>query len=111
MAWHFFVGHHDDKTLERRDPNLVREFRGEQVDGFYYPRAGTLGGCSAHNAMIFVAPHDADWDGIAGLTGDPTWSAAQMRRYFERVVRNQPIAPRMERLAAYRGLRADGVTR
>ena len=85
MAWHFFVGHHDDKTLECRDPNLVREFRGEQVDAFYYPRAGTLGGCSAHNAMIFVAPHDDDWDGIAGLTGDPTWSAAQMRRYFERL--------------------------
>jgi choline dehydrogenase-like flavoprotein len=85
MAWHFFVGHHDDKTLECRDPNFVREFRGEPVNGFYYPRAGTLGGCSAHNAMIFVAPHDDDWDGIAGLTGDPTWSAARMRRYFERV--------------------------
>src|SRR5215467_147866 len=35
--------------------------------------------------MIFVAPHDDDWDGIAGLTGDPTWSASRMRRYFERV--------------------------
>src|SRR6185369_1748175 len=23
MAWHFFVGHHDDTTLERRDPNFV----------------------------------------------------------------------------------------
>jgi choline dehydrogenase-like flavoprotein len=85
MAWHFFVGHHDDKTLECRDPNFVREFRGEPVNGFYYPRAGTLGGCSAHNAMIFVAPHDDDWDGIAGLTGDPTWSASRMRHYFERV--------------------------
>ena len=27
-----------------------------------YPRAGTLGGCTAHNAMILVCPHDADWD-------------------------------------------------
>ena len=72
MAWHFFVGHQKDKSLEPRDPNFVRDFDGEPVNGFYYPRAGTLGGCSAHNAMIFVAPHDMDWDGIAGLTGDTT---------------------------------------
>ena len=40
-----------------------------------YPRAGTLGGCTAHNAMIFMLPHDSDWDGIAELTGDARWSA------------------------------------
>jgi choline dehydrogenase len=85
LAWHFFVGHHDDKALERRDPNFVGTFRGRTVDGFYYPRAGTLGGCSAHNAMIFVAPHNVDWDRIADATGDSTWSASHMRRYFERV--------------------------
>ena len=32
--------------------------------------SGTLGGCTAHNAMITVYPHDADWDGIAAATGD-----------------------------------------
>jgi choline dehydrogenase len=85
LAWHFFVGHHDDKALERRDPNFVNAFRGRTVNGFYYPRAGTLGGCSAHNAMIFVAPHNVDWDRIADATGDPTWRASHMRRYFERV--------------------------
>ena len=41
-----------------------------RVDGILYPRAGTLGGCTAHNAMILVYPHDADWDNIATLTGD-----------------------------------------
>jgi choline dehydrogenase-like flavoprotein len=85
LAWHFFVGHHDDKTIEPRDPNFVREFDGQTVNGFYYPRAGTLGGCSAHNAMIFVAPHDSDWDGLARLTGDATWRATYMRRYFKRL--------------------------
>jgi choline dehydrogenase len=84
MAWRFFVGHHKDKRLEAADPNFVRDVDGRGV-GFYYPRAGVLGGCSAHNAMIFVAPHDVDWDGIAGLTGDATWSAPHMRRYFKRV--------------------------
>jgi len=35
--------------------------------------------------MILVYPHDADWDHIAGLTGDPSWKAAHMRRYFQRL--------------------------
>ena len=58
-----------------------------------YPRAAALGGCTAHNAMIFVYPHDADWDGIAALTGDPSWSAARMRRYFQRLenCRHRPV--------------------
>ncbi len=85
MGWHFFVNHHDDRTIDRRDPNFVDTFRGERVDGFYYPRAGTLGGCSAHNAMIFVAPHNVDWDRIADATGDASWRAAHMRQYFERI--------------------------
>ena len=52
-----------------------------------YPRAGTLGGCTAHNAMIFVYPHNADWNQIADLTGDPSWRAETMRAYFERIER------------------------
>ena len=35
--------------------------------------------------MIFVAPHNVDWDRIADATGDATWRASHMRRYFERV--------------------------
>ena len=34
--------------------------------------------------MIMVYPHDADWDDIATLTGDPSWNADNMRRYFQR---------------------------
>ena len=55
------------------------------MDGVLYPRAGTLGGCTAHNAMITVCPHEADWDDLAALTGDPTWRADNMRQYFERL--------------------------
>ena len=44
-----------------------------------------LGGCTAHNAMILVYPHNADWDGIARLTGDQSWNAEAMRRYFMRL--------------------------
>src|ERR1700730_14849001 len=38
LKWDFFVRH------------------SEQVGGVLYPRAGTLGGCTAHNAMILVCP-------------------------------------------------------
>ena len=82
MKWDFFVRHYDDEEEQARDPNFVPSRR-----GVLYPRAGTLGGCTAHNAMILVYPHNADWDSIAQLTGDRSWEAARMRRYFERLER------------------------
>jgi choline dehydrogenase len=78
MSWDFFVRHYADDGRQRRDPKL-------RAEGIFYPRAGTLGGCTAHNAMILMAPYDADWDGIATLTGDPSWQAKRMRRYFQRL--------------------------
>jgi choline dehydrogenase len=78
MRWDYFVRHYRDEDAHRSLANLIPE-RG----GIYYPRAGTLGGCTAHNAMILVYPHNADWDEIAELTGDASWSAEAMRRYFE----------------------------
>ena len=78
LRWDFFVRHYADESQQRRDPKAG-------PDGVLYPRAGTLGGCTAHNAMIFVTPDDADWNGIAALTGDPSWRAENMRRYLSRV--------------------------
>ena len=57
-----------------------RSAAGRDQDGILYPRAAALGGCTAHNAMIWVYPHDADWDAIAAATGDASWSPAPMRR-------------------------------
>ncbi|HEX6014787.1 MAG TPA: GMC family oxidoreductase [Geminicoccaceae bacterium] len=93
MRWDFFVRHYANDELQRRDPNHREEWGGRQVDGVLYPRAGTLGGCTAHNAMILVCPHDADWDAIASLTGDPSWSAERMRAYFVRLenCRHRPV--------------------
>jgi choline dehydrogenase len=85
MRWDFFVRHYADEAVQMRDPKYVREYRGQIVDGVLYPRAGTLGGCTAHNAMILVYPHNADWDGIAQLTGDPSWNAEAMHEYFGRL--------------------------
>jgi choline dehydrogenase len=49
MRWDFFVRHYDDDEAQRRDPKYCGELDGRTVDGVLYPRAGTLGGCTAHN--------------------------------------------------------------
>jgi choline dehydrogenase len=89
MAWDFFVHHYD--TEEDRDKEKYVEGK-----GILYPRAGTLGGCTAHNAMITVVPHDSDWEHVADLTGDESWRAKNMWQYFQRVERchyQNPPAP------------------
>ena len=80
FRWDYFVHHYGDAELARRDPKFVDE-RG----GVWYPRAGTLGGCTAHNAMITIAGPSSDWDAIAAELGDPSWSGEAMRGYFERI--------------------------
>jgi choline dehydrogenase-like flavoprotein len=69
LSWAFFDRHHAEDT----------------ADNVYYPRASCLGGCTAHNATIFIAPPADDWDGIAALTGDSSWSGANMARYLTRL--------------------------
>lgn len=80
MRWDFWVRHYADDQLQMRDPKFCREH-----NGILYPRAGVLGGCTAHNAMVTVYPHNDDWDHLAALTGDSSWSARNMRKYFERM--------------------------
>jgi choline dehydrogenase-like flavoprotein len=82
FAWNFFVRHYSDDARQQRDP----KYKAEQK-GVLYPRCATLGGCTAHNAMILVYPHNSDWDYIAELTGDASWNGENMRRYFERLER------------------------
>jgi len=81
MKWDFFVKHYRDETLAKRDP----KYRGAPDNGILYPRAGTLGGCTAHNAQITVYPHNDDWRFIEELTGDSSWGPKNMRKYFMRM--------------------------
>jgi len=85
MKWDFFVRHYANQAQQERDPKYRATWDGRRVDGVLYPRAGTLGGCTAHNALILIYPHNEDWDRIAELTGDPSWSAESMRSYFEKL--------------------------
>jgi choline dehydrogenase-like flavoprotein len=93
MKWDFFIRHYQNDEQQRRDPKYVEELDGKRVDGVLYPRAGTLGGCTAHNAMITIYPHEADWNDLAEATGDDSFRAVNMRRYFERLenCRHRPI--------------------
>jgi len=87
MAWNFRV--HDFGDDAERRPGVDASGR----RGVLYPRASTLGGCTAHNAMILMVPHDSDWNAIAEMTGDPSWRADNMRSYFQRIenCRHRPL--------------------
>jgi choline dehydrogenase len=93
ISWGFWVRHYSDLAQQQRDDKYYKTYDGKDVDGVWYPRAGALGGCTAHNAMIMVYPHNPDWDAIADLTGDESWKAGNMRRYFERLenCRHRPV--------------------
>ncbi len=84
LQWNYYVRHYANDHRQNKD--MKRDKEGK---GIWYPRAGTLGGCTAHNAMITIYPHESDWDRIATLTGDASWSSDRMRRYFQLVERCQ----------------------
>lgn len=87
MRWNYFIRHYASDERQKCDPKFIPE-----RDGVLYPRAGTLGGCTAHNALITIYPHNDDWDTIARMTGDSSWHSARMRTYFERLERCQYVS-------------------
>ena len=78
QKWSFFVRHYESDAQQARDDKYQ-----QHEGGVLYPRAGALGGCTAHHAMITIYPHKSDWDEIATLMDDPSWSDSNMRKYFE----------------------------
>ncbi|PFH61401.1 hypothetical protein XA68_17453 [Ophiocordyceps unilateralis] len=101
MAWNYYVSHYSDIERQKTDSKMTwttpsgKDYvgpsppHGSTPKGILYPRAGTFGGCTAHNAMITVYPGREDWDYIARTTGDPTWTADKMRAYFQRLERKK----------------------
>jgi len=80
MSWQFFVQHYADQARQQQDSKYVAAKK-----GIFYPRAGTLGGCTAHNAMITVYPQNNDWRYLETLTGDASWGPEPMHNYFKRL--------------------------
>lgn len=79
LSWDFYVKHYGNAAQQARDSKYV------PGKGIIYPRGSALGGSTAHNAMLFIYPHDQDWDDIADMTGDRSWRASRMREYFKRL--------------------------
>lgn len=89
LKWHFFVQHFgDDQEQELQYNHLTwtlpngsywvgngaRAPKDATLNGVYYPRGATLGGSAVVNAMGTFLPNDADWDYVAEITGDESWS-------------------------------------
>lgn len=64
MRWDYFVNHYSNLTRQEEDSKITYRTPSGDIHvgpsppanseplGILYPRAGTLGGCSAHNAMM-----------------------------------------------------------
>jgi choline dehydrogenase-like flavoprotein len=81
ISWAFMVRHYADEERAKRDPKADDDGR------IFYPRVGALGGCTIHNALITICGGNDEWNRIAQLTGDDSWTGARMRKYFERLER------------------------
>ena len=90
-AFHPFAVEHPDMSWTY----WVRA--GETGKRACYPRAGALGGCTAHHAMVFIYPHNNDWRQIADETGDRSWTPWRMRSYFQRLERCEYARRRLTR--------------
>lgn len=96
FRWDFFVRHYANEEQQARDPKFV-----VKQNGILYPRAGALGGCTAHNALITVYPSNSDWDRIAEITGDDSWNADAMRKYFEKLEKCEYLSPAQVKLSKH----------
>ncbi|KUJ07747.1 alcohol oxidase [Mollisia scopiformis] len=105
IRWDMFVNHYQNQSRAMLDPKFTWEVSpfvyhvgpnpppGATPLGILYPRAGTLGGCVTHNALIWITPHASDWNNIATITGDSTWEATNMDQYLDKVYEWLPVKP------------------
>jgi choline dehydrogenase len=72
LSWDFYVTHFKGEAKRVKDDKMAwytpegKSFvgstppAGSKQRGIFYPRSGTLGGCTAHNAMVSIYPHERD---------------------------------------------------
>jgi choline dehydrogenase len=101
MRWDYFVKHFDDEEEMKKDTKLTYELSdgsrytgasppaGAKPLGILYPRVGSLGGCTSHNALITVKPFNSDWETIQRITGDNSWAPSNMQKYFTRLEKSR----------------------
>ncbi|KAK2035850.1 choline dehydrogenase [Colletotrichum somersetense] len=89
LSWGYYTHHYEDEQMA----NGTNPPEGAKVLGNYYPRVGGLGGCAEHNAMLTIYPHQRDWNYIKEITGDESWDAENMRKYFIQIEKNEAPFP------------------
>lgn len=104
IRWDYFIEHFseedssdskytyltpDNEYWQKLDLSDSTPPEGSSKKGILYPRTGALGGCTVHNALITMKPTDNDWNEIATLTGDSSWSSDNMNGYFEKLEANR----------------------
>lgn len=92
--WNYFVTRSADPATQAKDPITSYQLANGSVYtglappagatplGTLYPRAGTLGGCARHNALITIRAFDSDWAAVAERTGDTSWNGSTFARLF-----------------------------
>jgi choline dehydrogenase len=80
IRWDYYVRHYVNDAQQLRDSKFY-----PAENGVWYPRVGSLGGCSLHSFMVDIYPSDSDWENIETLTGDHSWNPRRMRRHFEQL--------------------------
>ncbi|CZS96848.1 related to choline dehydrogenase [Rhynchosporium graminicola] len=101
ITWDFFVKHYDDEERKLKHNLLTWRLKdggywvgnknvpaGAKMLGIYYPRGATVGGSSMINAQVTFLPSESDWNFIAEVTGDKSWSHANMIEIFRRIEHN-----------------------
>ncbi|KAF7558015.1 hypothetical protein G7Z17_g317 [Cylindrodendrum hubeiense] len=98
--WNYFVNHYPTLEQQKKDSKMtynktdgsfyvgLEPPKNAKPLGVWYPRTGTLGGCTRHNALVSIYAHDSDWKNIATLTGDASWKPDVMRSYFKKIENN-----------------------
>lgn len=95
--WNFFATRSSDPATQAKDAITSYQLPDGSIYtgldppedstaiGTLYPRAGTLGGCSRHNAIITIRAFDNDWETIGNLSGDSSWNGSTFERLFEEI--------------------------
>lgn len=102
IRWDYWINHYTEEDRQKRDPKYhpnEDDLKDPERKAYYkadknrrgvlYPRCSAVGGCTVHNAMICIYPHNNDWDRIADALKDESWRGNRMRRYYERLERCQ----------------------
>src|SRR5438309_827978 len=92
MRLDHFVRHYEDESRQELDPKYINE-RNQGRHGVYYPRARTIGGCTAHYAMIIIRSSASRCHAVGDSTCDDDRRSRKLCTYSAKVERwQQPSA-------------------